>query len=128
MVNIHEAGIAKFLYKNKRDRFFEEITHPKKRPKLFSKLGHNLDFIDEQYMHPVPTAYYSAELIHKYVKELGAPDICFAISEIDSVDGKEVNLLEALRKVRGFGSSILSCIPGKLAYYEGEDDIYILKM
>jgi hypothetical protein len=36
-------------------------------------------------------------------------------------DGKHMELLTALKQIVGYGTgTVLSCIPGKLAYFEGE--------
>jgi len=61
------------------------------------------------------------------LKRLGAPDNCWVISEGD-LDGQEVNLLAALKEVVGYGmGTLISCIPGRLAYFESEDERYILQ-
>jgi hypothetical protein len=52
------------------------------------------------------------------------------VSKLPDIDGKEISLKEAIEEVLGCGlGSILSCVPGKLVYYEGEGpgDRYILK-
>jgi len=42
---------------------------------------------------------------------------------ISKLDGQELLLESALESVVGNGiGTILSCIPGKLAYFEGEDE------
>jgi hypothetical protein len=64
------------------------------------------------------------------LKKNGAPEKCHVISEDIDVDGKEMMLREAIEEVLGYGlGSILSCIPGRLVYYEGEGpgDRYVLK-
>jgi len=51
-----------------------------------------------------------------------APDVCYLISESTSLDGKVMPLEEAINKIVGSGiATIVSCIPGELAYYEGEN-------
>jgi hypothetical protein len=46
--------------------------------------------------------------------------MCYVISSREEVDGKEVNLHEALRLCVGYGfPSVLICTPS-LAFYEGE--------
>jgi hypothetical protein len=52
---------------------------------------------------------------------------CRILSEDSDLDGKELPLLEALKKVVGYQmGTFLSCVPGKLAYFEDEDDRWIL--
>lgn len=44
------------------------------------------------------------------------------MSENATLDGREVSLTEALRETVGSGmGTLLSCIPGRLGYYEGEE-------
>jgi hypothetical protein len=50
---------------------------------------------------------------------MGAPDTCAVIGGEN--DGKDMELLTALKQIVGYGTgTVLSCIPGKLAYFEGE--------
>ncbi|MFB5652314.1 hypothetical protein ACE5IS_16850 [Leptospira wolffii] len=50
------------------------------------------------------------------------PEEAYIISESTKLDDRFLNLDEALSEVIGFGAStIVSVIPGELAYYEGED-------
>jgi hypothetical protein len=36
-------------------------------------------------------------------------------------DGEDMDLLTALKQIVGYGTgTVLSCVPGKLAYFEGE--------
>ncbi len=58
---------------------------------------------------------------------MGAPTNCYVMSE--RIDGIEMELLAALEEVVGNGNgAILSCIPGRLGYFEGEwRERYILE-
>lgn len=51
----------------------------------------------------------------------GSPDEVYVMSDADELDGRCMPLAEAIAgiKARGLGA-IVSCIPGKLAYYYGE--------
>ncbi len=50
---------------------------------------------------------------------MGAPESCHFIG--GEHDGEDVELLSALKEVVGYGTgTVLSCVPGKLAYFEGE--------
>ena len=49
------------------------------------------------------------------------------ISEQSTIDGQELALEEALSAVWGKGvGSVLSCVPGKLAYFENEEGSWLL--
>lgn len=48
----------------------------------------------------------------------------FNISWSDTIDGKDLPLMRVLEKAIGLGMpSIISCIPGKLAYFEAEQEV-----
>jgi hypothetical protein len=50
---------------------------------------------------------------------MGAPETCHVIG--GEHDGKDMDLLTALKQIVGYGTgTVLSCLPGKLAYFEGE--------
>jgi hypothetical protein len=49
------------------------------------------------------------------------------MSEDAEIDGRELDLRAALEHVNGREiGTILSCVPGKLAYFESEDDRLLL--
>ena len=56
------------------------------------------------------------------LKALGASRSCYLVSENPDWDGARVDLDDALDTVvgRGYGT-LISCVPGRVAYYEGED-------
>jgi hypothetical protein len=60
--------------------------------------------------------------ISSLLRANGAGDTCLVISENSAFDCRRMPLDEALDLVMGTNSgSILSCVPGRLAYYEGEE-------
>jgi hypothetical protein len=51
-----------------------------------------------------------------------------SFSENSELDGKEIDLQTALKETIGYQmGTFISCIPGKLAYFEDEDGRYILE-
>ena len=120
----HEEGLIKFVVKNKQDRERILLATPNKRKKFISHLGH-YDLFDETYC--IQIKYRDPIMNYNYLVSLGSPEKCYAISEMDNIDGGIVNLLDALILIIGsdFGT-VISCIPGKLAFYEGENERYIL--
>jgi hypothetical protein len=57
-----------------------------------------------------------------------SPNIIFAISEDPALDQKELPLVEALKQIVGCGmGTVLSCIPGSIAFVETEDERFILE-
>ena len=93
------------------------------------RLADDRDFDDTFKVELVPSQQNSGD-VEKILKQYGAPQICHVISESSEVDGKDLPLKAAIEEVLGYGmGSVISCIPGRLAYYEGEmpSDRFVLK-
>ena len=59
--------------------------------------------------------------VEEILRKRGAPDRCFVVSSNTGLDGREMALREALDAVIGCGEgAFISCIPGKLGYFEFE--------
>lgn len=66
----------------------------------------------------IPPKDQNIEGICALLKARGAPDLCRVISEID---GRDMPLREALEATVGYGmGTLISCVPGRLGYFEGE--------
>lgn len=119
--NSHERKAAEsFLSKETAIRFATLCSDPKGREKLRKYLGQGLKFRVEAVI-PIPASKQVSESIHSELLARGAPDECFLISESSKLDGKKMKLKLALDIVVAGGFvSIVSCIPGVLAFYEGE--------
>ena len=62
------------------------------------------------------------QAIYQTLRKMGAPRDCYVLSEQDRDDAKRMDLLEALIGSVGCGiGSVISCVPGRLAFYEEED-------
>jgi hypothetical protein len=125
---VHEqALIAAFVKRNKRDRYREILGNPRLRHKLIYQLAHFADF-DPKFRLPFSSDKLFVENIAAELQKRHSPKIIFALSEDPSLDQKEIPLLQALKQVVGRGmGTILSCIPGRLAFVETEDERYILE-
>lgn len=124
----HENSlIAAFVKRNKRDRYREILANSRLRHKFISQLPHFKDF-DSQYRLPIPSNKLFADNIARELDKRHSPKIVFAISEDPALDQKELLLVEALEQIVGRGmGTILSCIPGRLAFVETEDERFILE-
>ena len=114
------TGLLPLVASNLRARVRAELTPTKSRR---ASLDHRRKFLDSLYHSPPFDGRYIIEQYPKGVRaELvarNAPNECYVISNDSRYDGMTMQLDEALDRV-GEGS-ILLCIPGQLAYYEGED-------
>jgi len=100
-----------------------------RRGKALKELAH-LHCLDRRHTVRVPPHAQTCSGVQSELMERGAPDFCWVISENLSIDGRKMGLLEALAAVIGQGAgTLLACVPGRLAYYEGEEpgERYILE-
>ena len=125
----HEEGfVLAFIEKSKQDRSIAFLTSAKHRRKFTVELAH-FKGLDERFSQPIPpkTAHTVKEIC-QLLRSKGAGQTVWIISELSSLDGHELGLEEALSQVRGREiGSVLSCIPGKLAYFEDEEKQRLLQ-
>jgi hypothetical protein len=121
--------IQHFIISAKRDRYYSLLPSKKGRRKLLDGLNHAKD-LDMRRAHPLPKNAQTVNHIETLLKRKGASTRCHLISSNEDLDGCEMLLRDALEQTVGHGSgTIISCIPGKLAYFEGEEQYerYILE-
>jgi hypothetical protein len=118
---IEEEFVRAFVIKERRERTLFELASKKKRDNFFSKLCHNFDkILDERFMAAVQVPVFDEALL--LLKSHGAPSHCYVMS-FGELDGQKLLLFDALREAVGMGMpSIVICIPGRLAYFEAEQE------
>jgi hypothetical protein len=114
----HIDGFCRaFIRPEKRDRL-AMLLAGKRRADGVHELAHP-DLIDMRYA--IASKETDPQRLLAHLKKLGAPADCYLISAVDSLDGQTMNLAAALDAVIGIGvGTLVSCVPGKLALYEGE--------
>lgn len=124
----HERQLVRsFIIPERQNRYLELLATPRRRKDITSTLAH-FKHVDMRFVVRIPPSQTHLPNILKILKSKGAPETCYAISEDDDLDGREIPLTEALRFILGRGiGTFLSCIPGRLAYFEDEDDRRILE-
>ena len=112
---VEEATVRAFIVSERRPRYLQQMADPKRRARFLDRLNHCRD-LDPRFATPAQNVT-AAQL-----RSLGAPARCRLISDAGALDGREMSLHEALNETsfQGFGT-IICCIPGRLAYYRGED-------
>jgi hypothetical protein len=125
----HERGLARFLVGEWRARFRESLAPAKRRDTLRSQLPH-LTHLDPRF---ATSTHESASVLAAQLREKGATDRCYLLSEDPDLDGRELPLDEALAAIADAGSrhaTFISCVPGKLAYFHGTEsgDRYLLEL
>lgn len=119
--------MAAFVKRSKRNRYREILSSPRLRHKFTSQLAHFADF-DPKYRVPILSDKLFVDNIARELQKRRCPNTVFAISEDPALDEKELPLLEALKQIVGRGmGTVLSCIPGQLAFVETEDERFILQ-
>jgi hypothetical protein len=124
-----EQLIRAFVLPERQRRLLALLESPKKRRKLTDMLAHFGD-LDPRFATLVPSNQQDAAIIETMLHERGASDRCYLFSEKRELDGRDMPLREALQVIVGCGfGTFLSCIPGRLAYFESESikERYILE-
>ncbi len=111
-----EATVRAFIVPRKRSRWVESLASPAARPKILNALNHCSD-LDERFVSELDD--WTRVLVE--LQGRGAPPDCHAISCADEIDGRTMPLDEAIEAAERIAwGTIISCIPGKLAYYLDE--------
>jgi hypothetical protein len=119
-VTEEEALIRNFVVAEKQERYVNFLAHPKRRRKATDAFAHFHD-LDPRWVVQIPSGEHHAETVARTLRSLGAGDTCHVISESRALDGQRLPLDQALAAVIGHGmGTLLSCVPGRLAYFEGE--------
>jgi hypothetical protein len=127
-MNDEEAFVRAFIAPEKQGRYLTLLSSPKRRREILSRLDHQLDY-ERALAARISAEDQTSARIAQLLTAHKAPSTCHAISGDSALDGRDWPLREALETVVGSGvGTVLSCIPGRLAYYEAEDasERYIL--
>jgi len=126
-MNHEEATIKAFIIPVRQERYLEFLKSPKKREKFIAQLAH-FKHLNPKFVVGIPGNQQNPSSLQKLLVEKGAGAKCWVISENSELDGKEIDLQTALKETIGYQmGTFISCIPGKLAYFEDEDGRYILE-
>lgn len=125
LVDNHEADfINSFVDSNKRSRYLSLLESKKGRQKLVASLDH-FAHLRMQYATLVPEDLQTPIDIAELLKKKGAPEFCHVMSANSDIDNKNMLLSSALDETVGNGfGTVISCRPGRLAYFEGEEPNY----
>ena len=120
--SVHEQEFVRsFIQKERRERCSFLLSHPSRRRRFTDELAH-FKWLDERFATPVPGSMaHSAEDLVSLLKRNGAGPAVWVISEDRSIDGRALPLQEAMDSIWCGMGSVLSCIPGKLAFFRGEE-------
>jgi hypothetical protein len=130
-MNLHEqAFVESFVQSTRRERVLFCLASPKKRRKFVREFAHHgMYILAPECLRSIKPSEQNPDSIYAFLRGLRAPDTCHLISEDSNLDGKELELLAALKQIIGCGmGTVISCLPGRLGYFEGEArERYILQ-
>jgi|ERR1035438_1038048 hypothetical protein len=117
----HEDALVRaFIASQKQARWLDLLARPKRRRDLLKTLTDIKD-LDCRFTSRIPPAQQSTAGILALLRSRGAPPECYLISERTALDARALPLVEALDAVVGAGfGTLVSCVPGRLGYFEGE--------
>ena len=124
-----EAAIRAFAAPKRAGRYLSLLGTPRGRARMRATLAHAFE-LDLRYATRLSGADSLPPAVAKRLRALGAPNVCYCLSENSQIDGRELPLDEALAATVGYQmGTLISCIPGALCYYEGEDsgERYVLQ-
>ena len=117
----HESTFVKaFIQRGRWARYLQLLPDRSRRKEILVRLNHKWDYLPE-FATEVPNDQDFPEALERLLKMQGAPATCHVLVSGLPMDGREVPLREALEMacMHMYGS-LLSCIPGRLAYYRPE--------
>ena len=116
-MNAHEEAIVRaFIDPTRRARWLEALASAKRRVRMLDRLNHCRD-LDERYA----ILLASNTDVLALLRSRGAPGTCYVFSCTGAIDGRMLPLAEAIFAAEAGGwGTIISCIPGRLAYYYDE--------
>lgn len=120
---MHERHfVTSFIPKAKQERVLMFLSNPKRRTEFTRGLAH-FDGFDARYATPLSGSdIHTVAAALALLRRKGADRMVWVISENQSLDNRALPLDEALEAIWG-GSmgTILSCVPGKLAFFRSEE-------
>ena len=121
-VNDHELGFLKLVAPPQQRRLQTLLElGAKRRPDVRSLFDHAIT-LDPRYAKPLAGGQQFPDKVWSLLLAHGAPPTCYIISSSQLLDGQHMPTAAGLAAVMGSGNgAFISCLPGKLGYFEGED-------
>lgn len=113
---LEEIIVRAFVMQSRRERILFELGKENKRGRAIWNLRHHLEPI---FMKRIETSVSDDRDVLKIMREYGAPPRCYVMTE-RMEDSKERALEEALKEYVFAWPVLLSCVPGKIAYFVTE--------
>jgi hypothetical protein len=86
------------------------------------ELLHHLVRLDPRFCHHLTGSEALSGPVEAMLRKEGAPSNCYVLAAKSDLDGQQLPLGKALDAIIGMGDgAFVSCIPGRLGFYEYED-------
>ena len=122
-----EAFVRAFIIAEKQSRYLQLLANPKRRDKVLGDLYHVLPTVTARTFE-IADRDNTPQTVDALLRRKGAGPTCYLISPEDDLDQQEMPLWTALDAlISQDGVAVVCCIPGRLAYYKGEREQYILE-
>jgi hypothetical protein len=120
-LDAEELTLRRFVIADRRDRLASVVRTKKRYSEIVSWLSHGHPW-DDRWCRELPVRDQTAAAVERILRSHGAPEICHTLGGSGGVDGKQLPLHDALAQIVGscIGTLVI-CIPGQLAYHEGEE-------
>jgi hypothetical protein len=126
--SIDESGLAaeeltlkRFVEPSRRARLASVVRTKKRYGEIMGQLCHGHPW-DPRWVTPLRPSDQNARDVGRLLEAFGAPGICHVLGGSGDVYGLDMSLAEALERVVGSSmGALVTCIPGELAYHEGEE-------
>jgi hypothetical protein len=117
----HEVALVQaFIAPERRERYLGLLASARGREKLRRALAHFHD-LDTRCTYELPAGVNTPAEIALLLRGKGAPAECTLLAEDAALDARHLPLEDALVAVVGRGmGTLISCVPGRLGFYEGE--------
>jgi len=132
---IEQTIVKAFFQKRVQDRMLYELASETKRDTAIGRLAHGFEnVLKTELMIEIKKPNSDPAALLNLLKKHGAGDSCYVIAWNPALDSKVLPLQVALETVVGNGQPVLiSCLHGKLSYFEAEQEIgppprFILKI
>jgi hypothetical protein len=121
VTGVERTMFKSFILPSRKHRYLELLHSKHGRDKIRSSLDHFKD-LDPRYARRLRPQENSPASIYDLLRSHGAPGLYHVMSSSPELDNREMPLLEALQGVVGYGQgTFISCVPGRLAYFESEE-------
>ena len=114
-----EKTIHAFVVGSRQARLLAVLSKPDRSRRLYGVLPHPR-LLDERFMSHIAPSQSSPSDVGKLLRSRGAPGTCHVLG--GALDGRSMDLDKALTEIVGSNEGcIVICLPGRLAYFEGEE-------